>query len=89
MIAHSRTKDLGRCLRQAGRHTLVAAVGRPQVDGQGRLCLAMVITDVGINCIDAPERGEGKSRKFESAMSFCRMRRGLPSSHTLFLAVSV
>jgi methylenetetrahydrofolate dehydrogenase (NADP+)/methenyltetrahydrofolate cyclohydrolase len=59
-IAHSRTKDLPAVCREAD--ILVPAVGRPQmVKGDWVKPGAMVI-DVGINRIDAPERGEGKTR---------------------------
>ena len=59
-IAHSRTKDLPGLCRTAD--ILVPAVGRPQmVEGDWVKPGACVI-DVGINRIDAPEKGEGKTR---------------------------
>jgi len=59
-IAHSRTKDLPELCRSAD--ILVAAVGRPEmVEGDWVKPGASVI-DVGINRVDAPEKGEGKTR---------------------------
>ena len=59
-IAHSRTKDLAGLCRTAD--ILVPAVGRPRmVQGEWVKDGACVI-DVGINRIDAPEKGEGKTR---------------------------
>ena len=59
-MAHSRTADLPAVCRQAD--ILVAAVGIPElVKGEWVKPSACVI-DVGINRIDAPERGEGKTR---------------------------
>lgn len=59
-IAHSRTKDLPSLCKSAD--ILVAAVGRAEmVKGEWVKPGASVI-DVGINRIDAPEKGEGKSR---------------------------
>jgi len=59
-IAHSRTRDLPALTRQAD--ILVAAVGRPQmIDGDWIKPGACVI-DVGINRIDAPDLGAGKTR---------------------------
>lgn len=59
-IAHSRTRDLADLCRTAD--ILVAAVGRPEmIEGEWVKEGATVI-DVGINRIDAPERGEGKTR---------------------------
>ncbi len=63
-IAHSRTANLPELC--ATQNIVVAAVGRPQMvkadwimrDGSYR----PTIIDVGINRIDAPERGEGKTR---------------------------
>ena len=59
-IAHSRTKDLPAVCAQAD--ILVAAVGRPRMIGAEFVQDGAVIIDVGINRIEAPERGEGKSR---------------------------
>jgi methylenetetrahydrofolate dehydrogenase (NADP+)/methenyltetrahydrofolate cyclohydrolase len=59
-MAHSRTKNLAEVVRRAD--IVVAAVGRPKmIQGDWIKPGAMVI-DVGINRIDAPERGEGKTR---------------------------
>ena len=59
-IAHSRTKDLPGLCRAAD--ILVAAVGRPEMVKGDWVKPGATVIDVGINRIDAPERGEGKSR---------------------------
>ncbi|MGG7566721.1 bifunctional methylenetetrahydrofolate dehydrogenase/methenyltetrahydrofolate cyclohydrolase FolD [Rhodovulum sp. DZ06] len=59
-IAHSRTKDLGAVCR--GADILVAAVGRPQMIPGDWVKPGATVIDVGINRIDAPEKGEGKTR---------------------------
>ena len=59
-IAHSRTKDLPALCRTAD--ILVAAVGRPEMIRGDWVKQGAAVIDVGINRIDAPERGEGKSR---------------------------
>ncbi|MBT9371909.1 bifunctional methylenetetrahydrofolate dehydrogenase/methenyltetrahydrofolate cyclohydrolase FolD [Rhizobium sp. CSW-27] len=59
-MAHSRTKDLAAICRQAD--ILVAAVGRPFMVRQDWVKPGATIIDVGINRIDAPEKGEGKTR---------------------------
>lgn len=59
-IAHSRTEDLPARCREAD--ILVAAVGRPMMVKGDWIKPGAVIIDVGINRIDAPERGEGKTR---------------------------
>jgi methylenetetrahydrofolate dehydrogenase (NADP+)/methenyltetrahydrofolate cyclohydrolase len=59
-IAHSRTKDLPAVCAKAD--ILVAAVGRPQMVKADWVKPGATLIDVGINRIDAPERGEGKSR---------------------------
>lgn len=59
-IAHSRTKDIEGLCRTAD--ILVAAVGRPQMIKGDWIKPGATIIDVGINRIDAPERGEGKTR---------------------------
>ncbi len=69
-IAHSRTKDLAEVVRRAD--IVVAAVGRPQMVPGDWIKPGATVIDVGINRIDAPERGEGKTRlvgdvDFESA----------------------
>ncbi|TIR12133.1 MAG: bifunctional methylenetetrahydrofolate dehydrogenase/methenyltetrahydrofolate cyclohydrolase [Mesorhizobium sp.] len=60
MTAHSRTKDLASVAR--GADILVAAVGRPEMVKAGWVKPGATVIDVGINRIDAPERGEGKTR---------------------------
>ncbi len=59
-IAHSRTKDLAAVCREAD--ILVPAVGRPEMLTGEYVKAGATVIDVGINRIDAPERGEGKSR---------------------------
>ncbi len=59
-IAHSRTKDLPALAATAD--ILVAAVGRPEMIKAGWVKPGAVVIDVGINRIDAPEKGEGKTR---------------------------
>ncbi len=59
-IAHSRTRDLEALCRTAD--ILVPAVGRPQMVKGDWVKPGAVVIDVGINRIDAPERGEGKTR---------------------------
>lgn len=59
-IAHSRTKDLEEVCRTAD--IVVPAVGRPQMVTGDWLKPGACVIDVGINRIDAPERGEGKTR---------------------------
>ncbi|WP_075289432.1 bifunctional methylenetetrahydrofolate dehydrogenase/methenyltetrahydrofolate cyclohydrolase FolD [Pararhizobium arenae] len=59
-VAHSRTKDLPGICRRAD--ILVAAVGRPEMVKADWVKPGATVIDVGINRIDAPERGEGKSR---------------------------
>lgn len=59
-IAHSRTEDLPARCREAD--ILVAAVGRPMMVQDDWIKPGATVIDVGINRIDAPERGEGKTR---------------------------
>ena len=59
-IAHSRTKDLPDVVRRAD--IVVAAVGRPQMVPGDWIKKGATVIDVGINRIDAPEKGEGKTR---------------------------
>ncbi|WP_084396707.1 bifunctional methylenetetrahydrofolate dehydrogenase/methenyltetrahydrofolate cyclohydrolase FolD [Henriciella aquimarina] len=59
-IAHSRTKDLEALCRTAD--ILVPAVGRAKMVKGDWVKPGAVVIDVGINRIDAPERGEGKTR---------------------------
>lgn len=59
-IAHSRTRDLPDVCRAAD--ILVAAVGRAQMVKGDWIKPGAVVIDVGINRIEAPERGEGKTR---------------------------
>lgn len=59
-IAHSRTRELDRIARSAD--ILVVAVGRPEMVRADWIKPGACVIDVGMNRIDAPERGEGKSR---------------------------
>ena len=59
-IAHSRTKDLPGVVRRAD--IVVAAVGRAQMIVGDWIKPGATVIDVGINRIDAPEKGEGKTR---------------------------
>lgn len=59
-IAHSRTVDLPGLCRTAD--ILVPAVGRPQMVKSDWVKPGACVIDVGINRIDAPEKGEGKTR---------------------------
>ncbi len=59
-IAHSRTKDLPALIRTAD--IVVAAVGRPEMIKGDWIKPGAAVIDVGINRIDAPEKGEGKTK---------------------------
>jgi len=59
-IAHSRTKDLPSVVRQAD--IVVAAVGRPEMVIGDWIKPGATVIDVGINRLDAPEKGEGKTK---------------------------
>ena len=59
-IAHSRTKDLPEVVRRAD--IVVAAVGRPEMVPGSWIKPGATVIDVGINRIDAPDKGEGKTR---------------------------
>lgn len=59
-IAHSRTKNIEALCKQAD--ILVAAVGRPEMITGDWVKPGATVIDVGINRIDAPEKGEGKTR---------------------------
>jgi len=59
-IAHSRTKDIEALCRQAD--IVVAAVGRAEMVNADWIGDGATVIDVGINRIDAPEKGEGKTR---------------------------
>lgn len=59
-IAHSRTKDLADVVRRAD--IVIAAVGRPEMVPGDWIKAGATVIDVGINRLDAPERGEGKTR---------------------------
>ena len=59
-IAHSRTQNLPELCRSAD--ILVSAVGRPGFINAGWIKPGATVIDVGINRIDAPELGNGKTR---------------------------
>ncbi len=59
-IAHSRTKDLADVVRRAD--VVVAAVGRAEMVPGDWIKSGATVIDVGINRVDAPEKGEGKTR---------------------------
>ena len=59
-VAHSRTKDLPDVVRRAD--IVVAAVGRAQMVPGDWIKPGATVIDVGINRIDAPEKGERKTR---------------------------
>ena len=59
-MAHSRTADLPAICRSAD--ILVAAVGIPEIVKGDWVKPGACVIDVGINRIDAPEKGEGKTR---------------------------
>ena len=59
-IAHSRTKDLPDVVR--GADIVVGAVGRAEMIPGDWIKPGATVIDVGINRIDAPEKGEGKTR---------------------------
>jgi methylenetetrahydrofolate dehydrogenase (NADP+)/methenyltetrahydrofolate cyclohydrolase len=59
-IAHSRTRDLPGTCRRAD--LLVAAVGRPEMIRGGWIKPGATVIDVGINRVQNPAGGEGKTR---------------------------
>lgn len=59
-IVHSRTKNIEEICKQAD--ILVAAVGRPEMITADWIKLGATLIDVGINRLDAPEKGPNKTR---------------------------
>jgi methylenetetrahydrofolate dehydrogenase (NADP+)/methenyltetrahydrofolate cyclohydrolase len=59
-IAHSQTKNIKEVVRRAD--IVIAAVGRPEMVTGDWIKPGATVIDVGINRIDAPEKGEGKTR---------------------------
>jgi methylenetetrahydrofolate dehydrogenase (NADP+)/methenyltetrahydrofolate cyclohydrolase len=59
-IAHSRTKNLAGLCKEAD--IVVAAVGRPEMIKGDWIKKGATVIDVGINRVDAPEKGEGKTK---------------------------
>jgi len=59
-IAHSRTRDIEDVCARAD--ILVAAVGRPEMVKASWIKEGAAVIDVGINRVDAPEKGEGKTK---------------------------
>jgi methylenetetrahydrofolate dehydrogenase (NADP+)/methenyltetrahydrofolate cyclohydrolase len=59
-MAHSRTRDLAGLCRSAD--ILVPAIGRPEMITGDWIRPGATVIDVGINRVDAPEKGEGKTK---------------------------
>jgi len=59
-VAHSRTRNLADVCCEAD--ILVAAVGRPEMVKGTWVKKGATVIDVGINRVEAPERGDGKTR---------------------------
>lgn len=59
-IAHSRTQDLPALVKTAD--IVVAAVGRAEMIKGGWIKPGATVIDVGINRVDAPEKGAGKTK---------------------------
>ncbi len=59
-VAHSRTRDLPEVVRRAD--VVVAAVGRPAMVRGDWIKPGATVIDVGINRVEAPERGVGGTR---------------------------
>lgn len=59
-MAHSRTRDLASAVRRAD--IVVAAVGRPRMIKGDWIKPGATVIDVGINRVDAPDKGPGKTR---------------------------
>ena len=59
-MAHSRTRDLPAVCRRAD--ILIAAVGRPLMVKDDWVKEGAIVIDVGINRVDAPDLGPGKTR---------------------------
>ena len=60
MVAHSRSKDLPALCRRAD--IVVAAVGRPEMVRGDWIKPGAIVIDVGINRIDDPQAGAGKTK---------------------------
>ena len=56
-VCHTRTRDLASITRQAD--VLIAAMGQPRMITAGMVKEGVVIIDVGVNRVDAPERKRG------------------------------
>jgi methylenetetrahydrofolate dehydrogenase (NADP+)/methenyltetrahydrofolate cyclohydrolase len=59
-VAHSRTRDLPAVCRRAD--ILVAAVGQPEFVKGDWIKPGTIVLDVGINRVEAPDKGPGKTR---------------------------
>lgn len=59
-IAQAATRDLVAACR--GADVLFVAAGRPHLIGPAHIKPGAVVIDIGINAIDAPERGPGQTR---------------------------
>lgn len=72
-MAHSRTKNLNEVVKRSD--IVIAAVGRPQMVKGDWIKPGATVIDVGINRVDAPEKGEGKTKlvgdvEFDAATQF-------------------
>lgn len=65
-IAHSRTRDLPAVVRRAD--IVVAAVGRPEMVHGDWIKPGATVIDVGINRIDAPERGTDEEGRVKTRL---------------------
>jgi methylenetetrahydrofolate dehydrogenase (NADP+)/methenyltetrahydrofolate cyclohydrolase len=59
-VAHSRSRNLPEIARRAD--ILCAAVGRPEMVRGDWIKPGALVIDIGVNRIDAPEKGQGKTR---------------------------
>jgi len=59
-IAHSRSRDLPAICRS--KDIVVAAVGQPELVRGDWIKPGATVIDVGVNRLDAPEKGPGKTR---------------------------
>ena len=74
-MAHSRSRDLPGLARQAD--ILVAAVGRAEMVKADWVKDGATVIDVGINRVDAPEKGEGKTKLVgDVAFGECQAKAG-------------
>jgi methylenetetrahydrofolate dehydrogenase (NADP+)/methenyltetrahydrofolate cyclohydrolase len=72
-IAHSRTQDLADRCRETD--ILVAAVGRAEMVRGDWIKPGATVIDVGINRIEAPEKGDGKKSRLVGDVAFDEARK--------------